>query len=84
MIEAGEFRKNLGITNNQSTQIERRMIAIIMKVFVKENMVRQYQITGKSTRWLCWFMFCQSYHKLIIEIDEDDYLYYGNDEIRQK
>ena len=29
-------------------------------------------------------MFCQSYHKLIIEIDEDDYLYYGNDEIRQK
>ena len=29
-------------------------------------------------------MFCQSYHKLIIEIDKDDYLYYGNDEIRQK
>ena len=40
VIEADEFRKNLGITNNQSIQIERRMIAIIMKVFVKENMVR--------------------------------------------
>ena len=50
VIEADEFRKNIGITNNQSIQIERRMIAIIMKVFVKENMVRQYQITGKSTR----------------------------------
>ena len=31
VIEADEFRKNLGITNNQSVRIERKLIAIIMK-----------------------------------------------------
>ena len=34
VIEADESRKNLGFTNNQS----------IIKIFAKENMVRQYHI----------------------------------------
>ena len=42
VIEPDEFRKNLGITNNLSIRIKRKMIAIIMKVFAKENMARQY------------------------------------------
>ena len=45
VIEADEFRKNLGITNNQSIRIERKMI-----LFAKENMVRQYQIHGLPYR----------------------------------
>ena len=80
-IEADEFRKNLGITNNQSTiRIERKMIAIIMKIFAKENMARQYQIPGVPYRVDLRFVA----HKLITEIDEDCHLYYENDEIRQK
>ena len=31
VIEADEFRTNLGITNSQSIRIEREMVAIIMK-----------------------------------------------------
>ena len=46
VIEANEFKKNLGAENNKSISIEREMIAIIMKVFAKENMVRQYKIPG--------------------------------------
>ena len=41
VIEANEFRKNLVITNNQSIRIARKMTAIIMKIFAKENMVTQ-------------------------------------------
>ena len=36
VIEADEFRKNPGITNNQSIPIEREIIATIMKIFAKE------------------------------------------------
>ena len=45
VIKAGEFRKNLGITNNQSIRRERDIIAIIMQIFVKE-IIRQYKIDG--------------------------------------
>ena len=41
MIEANEFRKNLGVENDKSIRIEREIIAIIMKIFAEENMVRQ-------------------------------------------
>ena len=40
-IKADEFRKNLGITNSESIGIEKEMIAIIMKIFAKEIMMRQ-------------------------------------------
>ena len=43
-------------------------------------MVRQYQIPGL----LYGVDLCFVAHKLIIEIDEDGYFYYENDEIRQK
>ena len=46
VIKADEFRKNLGVKNDQSIRIEREMIAIIMKIFAKENMIRQYRIPG--------------------------------------
>ena len=46
VTEANEFRKNLGVENENSVQIEREMIAIIMKIFAKEIMVRQYIIPG--------------------------------------
>ena len=38
VIEADDFRKHLGVKNDQSIRIEREMIAIIMKIFAKENM----------------------------------------------
>ena len=41
VIEAVECRKCLAITNSQSIQIETEMVAIIMKIFAKEIMVRQ-------------------------------------------
>ena len=51
-----------------------------MKIFAKENRVRQYQIPGLPYRVdLCFFTY-----KLVIEIDEDGHPYYENDEIRQK
>ena len=37
VIEADEFRKILGITNNQSVRIEREIIATIMKIFAKRK-----------------------------------------------
>ena len=46
VIEANEFRKNLGVENENSIRIEREMIAIIIKIFAKEIMVRQYIIPG--------------------------------------
>ena len=80
VIEADEFRKNLGTTNNQSIRIERQIIVTIMKIFLKESMVRQYQIPGLSYHDdLCFVA-----HKLIIEIDEDGHPYYKKDETRQK
>ena len=80
VIEAGEFRKNLGITNNQSIRIEREIIVTIMKIFAKENMIRQYQILKLPFRVDLYFVD----HKLVIESDEDDHPYYENDETREK
>ena len=80
VIEADEFRKNLGIKKDQSIRIEREIIATIMKIFAKEKMVRRYQIPG--LRYLV--SLCFVYHKLVIEIDEDGHPYYENDETRQK
>ena len=44
--KADEFRKNLSTKNNQSIRIERQIVAVIMKIFAKESMVRQYKIDG--------------------------------------
>ena len=71
------LKKNLGVKKNQSS--EREMIALVMKISGKENMVRQYQIPGLPYRvYLCFVA-----HKLLTEIDEDGHPYYENDEIRQ-
>ena len=42
VTEADEFRKNLSVKNDQSIQIKRDIIAIIVKIFATEIMVRQY------------------------------------------
>ena len=51
-----------------------------MKIFAKENMVRQYQVPGLLYRVDLRFVA----HKLVREFDEDSIPYYNNDEIRQK
>ena len=79
VIEADEFRKNLGIKNGQSIRIEREITATKMKIFEKENMVRQYQIPGVR----CLADLCFVDHKLVIEIDQDGHSYYENDATRQ-
>ena len=56
------------------------MIATIMKVFAKKNMLRQYQILKLLFR----VDLCFVDHKLVIEIDEDGHLYYENAETRQR
>ena len=80
VAEANKFRKNLGVENNKSIWLEREIIAIIMKIFAKENMVRQYQVPGLLYRVDLHFLV----HKLVREFDEDGIPYYNNDEIRQK
>ena len=71
-VIADEFRKYLGIKNNQLVLIEREIIAIIMKIFAKEVMVRQYKIHGLPYEVdLCFIV-----HKLVIEIDEDGHVFY--------
>ena len=80
LIEADECRKNLGVENDKSFRIEREIIAIIMKIVAKENIIRQYQILGLPYRVDLSFVD----HKLVIEIDEDGHPYYENDETRQK
>ena len=35
VIEANEFRKSLGVKNDQPIQVKRETIVIIMKIFVK-------------------------------------------------
>ena len=58
------------------------MIAIIMKIFAKESMVRQYKIDG--------FPFdvdlCFTVHKFVVEVHEDGHVYYNEEkhQIRQK
>ena len=51
-----------------------------MKIFAKENMVRQYKIPGLP---YC-VALCLVTQKLIIETDEDGHPYYENDQIRQE
>ena len=80
VTEANKFRKNLGVESNKSIRLEREIIAIIMKIFAKENMVRQYQVSGLLYRVDLRFVA----HKLVREFDEDSIPYYNNDEIRQK
>ena len=41
VIEADEFRKTLGVENDKSVRIERKIIAITMKIFAKKTIVRQ-------------------------------------------
>ena len=80
VIKKDEFRKNLGVENDKSIRIEKEIIAIIMKIFAKENIVRQYQIPGLPYR----VDLCFVDHKLVIEIDEDGHPDHKNDETRQK
>ena len=77
MIEANDFRNNLGTESDQSIWIESKMISTIMKIFAKEYKVRQYKIPEPSYLVvLCFFA-----HKLIIETDEDGHPYYENNPI---
>ena len=46
VTEAVEFRKNLAVKNYKSVRIERETIAITMKIFAIENIVRQDKIPG--------------------------------------
>ena len=80
VIEADKFRKNFCVENDKSIRIEREIIAIIMKIFAKENIVKQYQILGPHYQ----IDLCFVDHRLVIEIDEDDHPYYRNHETRQK
>ena len=80
VIEADEFRKNLAAKNDQSVWIEREMIATAMRIFAKENIIRQYKIPGLP--YLVDLCFIAP--KLVIEIDEDGHHYYEKDEIKQK
>ena len=72
VTEANEFRKNLGVKNDQSIQKERNIIATIMKIFAKE-IIRHYRIPGLPYRvYLCFVA-----HELVIEIDEDGNVYHN-------
>ena len=72
MTEANEFRKNLGVKNDQSIQKERNIIATIMKIFAKE-IIRHYRIPGLPYRvYLCFVA-----HEFVIEIDEDGNVYHN-------
>ena len=75
VIKAVEFRKNPGISNIQSIWRERDMIVIIMKIFAKESMVRQYEIDGLPFDVDLWF----TVHKLVVEVDEDGHVYYNEE-----
>ena len=82
VIKADECRKNLGITNNQSIRREEDIIAIIMKIFAKEIMVRQHEVPRLPYE----IDLCLIVHKLVTEVDEDGHVYYGEEkhQIRQK
>ena len=68
VIKADKFRKNLGISNNQSVRRER-------EIFAAESMARQYKIDTLSYKAnLCFLV-----HKLVIEIDEDGHVYYDEE-----
>ena len=82
VIKADECRKNLGITNNQLIRREEDIIAIIMKIFAKEIMVRQHEVPRLPYE----IDLCLIVHKLVTEVDEDGHVYYGEEkhQIRQK
>ena len=74
--------KPLGIKNNQSIRNERQIIAIIMKIFAKESMARQYKTDGVSYD----VGFCFIVYKLVMEVAENRHIYYDEEKhkIRQK
>ena len=72
VTKTDRFRKNLGILNNQSIRREREIVAIIMKIFAMESMIRQYKIDGLP----CDVDLCFNVHKLVAEIDKDGHVYY--------
>ena len=75
VIKADEFKKNLGIKNNQSIRNERDIIAAIIKIFAKEIMVRQYKVNGLPYDVdLCFIV-----HKLVIEVDDNGHIYYDQE-----
>ena len=78
IIKADEFRKNLGIKNNQSVQNEREVIAAIMKISAKEIMVRQYKIN----RLPFDVDLCFTFHQLVIEVDENGHIYCDEEKIK--
>ena len=80
VTKADGFRKNLGKNQLKINQFEvKEIIAAIMKIFVKEIMVRQYKINGLPFDvYLCFIV-----HKVVLEVDEDGCIYY-NKEKHQK
>ena len=66
----------------EKIRIERQIIAIMMKIFAKESMTRQYKTDG-----LCYDVdFCFLVYKLEIEVAENRHIYYDEEKhkIRQK
>ena len=72
VTKTDEFRINLAILNNQSVRTEIEIVAIIMKIFAMESMIRQHKID----RLLYDVELCFTVHKLVVEIDEDRNVYY--------
>ena len=66
----------------EKIRIERQIIAIIMKIFAKESMARQYKTDGLSYD----VDFCFLVYKLEIEVAENRHIYYDEEKhkIRQK
>ena len=78
LIKADKIRKNLGISNNQSIQRERKIIAKLIKLIAAKSMARQYKIEGLSFEVdLCFLV-----HKIVVETDEDGHLLYDEEKIK--
>ena len=69
---ANEFRKNLGISNNQSVRGERGIVTKMMKIFAMKSTIRQYKVDGLRYD----VDLCFTVHKLVVEIYEDGHVYY--------
>ena len=80
VIKADEFRKSLGILNNQLVRREREIVASIMKIFAMECMIRQYKVDGLSYD----VDLCFPVHQLIVEVDEDGHVYYDEEDHRTR
>ena len=78
LIKADKIRKDLGISNNQSIQRERKIIAKLIKLIAAKSMARQYKIEGLSFEVdLCFLV-----HKIVVETDEDGHLLYDEEKIK--